>query len=112
MTEIDLAIPEHTTRERAAALVIQAARDLDLNITLTSTLASYPGSSHWHFKMPGQKGVLELTWSPNRQRLWFKIAQNRNAEWIEPAIIEISRTLEATPCKPEPSRDKGPIATP
>ncbi len=92
MTEIDLAIPEHTTGERAAALVIQAARDLDLNIALTSTLASYPGSTHWHFKMPGQKGVLELTWWPAKHRLWFKIAQNRNAEWIEPAIIKLKAT--------------------
>ncbi len=55
-------------------------------ITLTTTLATYPGSTHWHFKNGDLPGVLELTWWPSRRRLWFKVAKNRDAEWITAAI--------------------------
>ena len=59
-----------------------------LEITLKTTLATYPGSTHWHLKKPGQSGVLEFTWSPTDKRTWFKVAKNRSAEWIDGVVAE------------------------
>jgi predicted kinase len=44
--------------------------------------------------MLGQKGVLELTWWPNERRLWFKVAKNRHAPWIDVALPKFAFLLE------------------
>ncbi|MBX7132774.1 MAG: hypothetical protein K1X67_08875 [Fimbriimonadaceae bacterium] len=62
-----------------------------LVVTLRTTLATYPGSVHWHLKKPGQTGVLEFTWSAKDKRTWFKVAKNRSAEWIDAIVAELRR---------------------
>ena len=54
-----------------------------LHLSGPHRLASYPGSSHWHISRPGLSGVLEVTWWPQRERFWLKVASNRDAVWIE-----------------------------
>jgi hypothetical protein len=56
-------------------------------------LKTYPGSLHWHLTKPGQAGTLELTWWPKGQRLWAKVASNREAPWIDQALQELAKTF-------------------
>jgi dihydroxyacetone kinase-like protein len=36
----------------------------NLRVTLKGTLKKYPGCIHWHLKREGERGTLEMTWSP------------------------------------------------
>ena len=56
-------------------------------------LRSYPGATHWHLRLPGANGTLELTYWPNSGQLWFAVHANRRAEWITPAIQGLTARL-------------------
>ena len=56
-------------------------------------LRSYPGATHWHIRRPGAKGTLELTYWPRARRLWFAVHANRRADWIAPAIDDLSARI-------------------
>jgi len=59
-------------------------------------LRGYPGATHWHIRRPGAKGTLELTYWPQAGRLWFAVHANRRAEWIAPAIDELTARMDFT----------------
>ncbi len=65
---------------------------LPLRITLKSTLRSFAGCTHWHFKHAetGRPGTLELTWWPAERRAWLTIAGSRAGAW-QPALIDALR---------------------
>lgn len=71
-----------------ATLLEAIATELGLVVRLRSTLATYPGSIHWHFQRPGERGTLELTWWPSGGRLWLKVHPMRSAPWIEGCVAE------------------------
>lgn len=54
-----------------------------------TTLLTHPGSVHWHLRRPQQKGTLEVTWLPDKSRAWFAVHANRQAPWIEDAIVHL-----------------------
>ncbi len=70
-----------------------------LTTTLKDTLVTYPGSVHWHLKRGRASGVLEITYWPQRQRVWLSVHRNRRAPWIdevEPVLVRsIAKRLEA-----------------
>ena len=74
------------------ALVERAAVEAGLLVS-RSTLRTYPGSTHWHLKQPGAKGMLELTYWPQTGRLWFAVHANRRADWIAPAIEQLTARI-------------------
>ncbi len=46
----------------------------DLNLQhLRGILRTYPGSKHWHFQKPGERGTLEATLWPARNQVWFSV---------------------------------------
>jgi hypothetical protein len=65
-----------------------------LEVGMKSTLASFPGSIHWHFKKPGERGTLEITSYPRTRRLWASIQAGRRADWIEPCLARIKTKVE------------------
>lgn len=89
MTEIEIEAPEGIT----TADIEDAIQKANLTVTLRGTLRQYPGCHHWHLKQGRETGTLELTWWPEKQKLWFKIASNRRGEWMEPAISTIRASL-------------------
>ncbi len=96
MIEIDLPIPsssetfliDHIDRCLAAT---------GLTITSKGDLAKYPGCVHWHLRHGSAKGTLELTYWPAKPRLWFKIAANRGADWMEQSVKELRKAIENFP---------------
>ena len=73
----------------------QAAEAAGLRTTLRGGLTEYPGATHWHFKRGSEPGTLEITWWPREMRLWLSIHDNRDAQWIEPAMRAIQHSLNA-----------------
>ncbi|MBX3097059.1 MAG: hypothetical protein KF812_09370 [Fimbriimonadaceae bacterium] len=65
-------------------LIEHALASQGLEVSLRTTLKAFPGGMHWHLRLPGHKGTLELTL--HEGRLWFKVAQNRRADWMLEAI--------------------------
>jgi hypothetical protein len=89
MTEIEIEAPEGTT----TAEIEDAILKTNLTVTLRGTLRQYPGCHHWHLKQGHEPGTLELTWWPEKNRLWFKIASNRRGDWMESAISAFQSSL-------------------
>jgi hypothetical protein len=73
-----------------------AIAKLGLLTTLRATLASFPGSIHWHLKRDRQRGTLELTLWPAEHRLWLSVQGARNASWIGPGMRQLKAALEQT----------------
>ena len=79
----------------AIELIDDAIARHGLITTMKGTLKSYPGSTHWHCKLGREKGTLEITLWPAKQRAWFKIQAGRRAPWIDEIVPKIKQTLEA-----------------
>ena len=75
-----------------------------LKVSMKGTLASFPGSIHWHFKKPGERGTLEITSCPRTRRLWASIQAGRRADWIEPCLTKIRTEIENRLMKDEDSQ--------
>jgi hypothetical protein len=94
MKEIELFLPESVDLTEITQAVESATAAEQLFISMTGTLRSHPGSVHWHIKRRGSAGTLELTFDPNKRRLWFKIQSRRDASWIEPSMQKLRAHLE------------------
>jgi hypothetical protein len=72
----------------------EVAVELGLAATMVTTLAGYPGCTHWHFKRGKQRGVLEATYWPGENRAWLSYRSGRDADWIPAAIREFQRLVK------------------
>ena len=80
-------IPANVDWASVPEIIEAACVELGLIQSLRGSLAKYPGAIHWHYKMPGQTGTLEVTASENRKEIWISVQSGRKAEWI-PAIAK------------------------
>ncbi len=66
-----------------------------LDITQKTTLSTKKGSIHYHLKQGLNPGVLEVTYWPQKNRLWLEIHDNRRSPWNEEIILAFSEKLAA-----------------
>jgi hypothetical protein len=87
-------IPLRAGRDPATlpALIERALAEAGL-LSSRLELRGYPGATHWHIRRLGASGTLELTYWPSLDRLWFAIHANRRAEWIAPAVDELTARM-------------------
>jgi hypothetical protein len=90
-TEILIHVPAKLTSNKIIRVVDKAIIDLDLIVTIRAGLKSFPGSIHWHLKRDLQRGTLEITWWPDRRRLWLKIQAGRMALWIDKTAKQLKK---------------------
>ena len=88
MTEVELPVPHGDV----VALFEAAALGFGLAVE-RGTLRKYPGCTHWHLTTPGQKGTLEVTWWPARNRLWLGTHANRRAAWQDAALSALTANM-------------------
>lgn len=83
MLELDLGIPvdDALAECRRRGLVVSTEREL----------AGHPGSGHWHLRLPGRPGTLEL--STLEDRVWVKVHPRRAGDWAP----DLARELAALP---------------
>lgn len=82
---IDLAGVERTIDTTLAAA--------GLEIALRGGLKKFPGCTHWHARLPGHSGTLEITLWPQERRAWFTVQNGRRAAWIEAKRVELEERL-------------------
>lgn len=94
MEEIEVAGNPAGREEQFAALIEEAAAHYSLQIRMRGTLRTYPGSQHWHFQKPGERGTLEVTLWPAGKRVWFSVQAGRRAAWITEIIPHMKAWIE------------------
>ncbi len=94
MTEIEITIPLQANLSGAEQIIEQCCKVEGLPASLKVSLAKYPGCVHWHFKLDGQRGTLEITLWASRRRIWFSIHTGRTGDWIEEAVTRLKQDLE------------------
>jgi hypothetical protein len=94
MIEREVSVPKGLDPARVEHTVAACCAADDLRNTLKGTLARYPGSVHWHYSQPRERGTLEITWWPRGERLWFKVSAGRSARWITARLPALQQALE------------------
>jgi hypothetical protein len=95
MREVEFKIPNSAQLSEVDSAIEAICAAEGLQTSMKGTLVSFPGSTHWHFKRPGERGTLELTVFPARRRIWASIQDGRRASWIEPCLASIQQSVEA-----------------
>ncbi|MDN4593723.1 hypothetical protein [Polycladomyces subterraneus] len=95
MQNTELEVPANCNFDHAKKVIEQCCREEGLQITLTGSLSSYPGSTHWHFKKGRERGTLEVTIWPIKNRIWFSVQKGRTSEWIEEVIQRLKHSIES-----------------
>jgi hypothetical protein len=80
MLELELPVPADQVLDecRRRGLVVRSEREL----------AGRTGSRHWHLRMPGRPGTLEL--SEWQNRVWVKVHPLRDGGWATDLARELS----------------------
>jgi hypothetical protein len=94
MREVEFRIPPSTQLTHADSIVESACAAEGLQIGMKSTLAKFPGSTHWHFKRASERGTLEITVFPRDRRIWASIQDGRRAAWIDSCLANIRHVVE------------------
>jgi len=94
MQEFEFHVPTSAQLKNADGLIESLCIKEGLHVGLKGSLARFPGSIHWHFKKPGERGTLEITSSPHDRRIWAQVQSGRRADWIEPCLKTIKAKLE------------------
>jgi hypothetical protein len=101
MEEIELSVFPTGMEEQLVALIEGAAEQYGLQIRMRGTLRTYPGSQHWHFQKPGERGTLEITLWPAGKRVWFSVQARRRAAWITEILPLMKAWIEGQLSQPQ-----------
>jgi hypothetical protein len=92
--EVDVSRIEPARFTQMVRHIDQLCLDSGLSITMKDTLSKYPGCVHWHTKKGRERGTLEITWWPARERLWFSMQEGRKADWVMKSARQFKRQME------------------
>src|SRR5712692_10649713 len=86
MLELDLNLTSRQVLDqcRRRGLVVRSEREL----------AGQTGSHHWHLRMPGRAGTLEV--SELRDRVWVKVHPLRDGGWASDFAGELSEAASSS----------------
>lgn len=81
MLELDL--------NRTARQVLEECGRRGIVVRSERELSGRAGSHHWHLRMPGRRGTLELNeW---QDRVWVKVHPLRGGGWANAVAYELSQ---------------------
>ena len=69
------------------------SREVGIVAREAGPLKAYSGSMHWHCKMQGVSGTLEVTFWPRQGSLWLSVHSRREAPWVASAGRKIKAGL-------------------
>lgn len=93
MREVEVPVSGDVSANDVKLGVERACDELGLQVGLRDTLASYPGSVHWHMKREGERGTLEITFAPVAARLWLSVHAGRDADWIDDVLMTLPKRI-------------------
>jgi hypothetical protein len=94
MKEVEFSVPSGCDLGSAERLIEAVCLRRGLQVTMKGSLATFPGSIHWHYKNQSQKGTLELTLHVPSGRIWAQVQNGRRAEWIDLELPGLQRAIE------------------
>jgi hypothetical protein len=94
MQEFEFKVPATFDFTGAEALIESIGAAHGLGVAMKTSLASFPGSIHWHYKNKKDKGTLELTVFPRDRRIWAQVQSRRKAPWIEIILPRVQKDIE------------------
>lgn len=80
-------------RETSIAHIEEVCLQAGLTLRMKGRLKQLPHNMHWHFKLGKEKGVLELTFLPEKHELIFSVHDNRKGHWQEAMIARLCKAL-------------------
>lgn len=95
MTRHDITLPPDGDPAAIAAFVERLCLADCLTLTLRSTLAAYPGGTHWHWKRGRERETLEVMLWP-QGRPWVSVHANRAGHWAGEAAVRRVQSLAVT----------------
>jgi len=95
MREVEFAVPKNCDVRKSPRLIEEVCARRGLQLAMKGSLATYPGSVHWHYKKQNQKGTLELTLHAPGHRIWAKVQAGRKAPWIDAELPRLKRAIES-----------------
>lgn len=93
MRQIVIPVRPSATDDAVQRAVVAVCNELGLTVASRTTLATYPGSVHWHVRQPPQPGTMEITWWVSEHRLWLSVHANRGGEWVEEAMARVKERV-------------------
>jgi hypothetical protein len=94
MQIVEFTVPAGSDLRNAECCIESVCAGHGLHAAMKTSLASYPGSIHWHFKNGGEKGTLELTLLASDRRIWAQVHTGRAAPWIAELLPKVRRAIE------------------
>jgi hypothetical protein len=94
MIKTEVKLPASIDLKPVEGLVQETCRARGLNITVKTSLVSYPGSVHWHFRKGAARGTLEVTFWESGRRLWISVHSNRAGSWTTGELRDLKSDLE------------------
>jgi hypothetical protein len=94
VTEVDFQVPEGYDLAGAERMIERVCAQRGLHVAMKGDLKAFPGCVHWHYKIQGQKGTLEITLYPQARRIWAKVQDGRRAPWIDAELPQLRREVE------------------
>ncbi len=94
MITVEVKIPPSADLARVESLVKKTCKARGLEMTVKTSLVSYPGSTHRHFKKGTERGTIELTFWKGGRRLWISVHSNRASSWTTVEMRELKSDLE------------------
>ncbi len=100
MRTIEIGLAETVSAVDVERALAVTCAEMGLRIGLKSTLASYPGSLHWHLTREDQRGTLEVTFVPQPTRMWIAVHANRQSSWTDEAVARFPVLLQRSLAQP------------
>jgi hypothetical protein len=101
MQNVEIDLPPAVSLDAVERTIDSALTSVGLLVSLRGTLAKFPGCTHWHAKVAGQAGTLEVTLWPRERRAWLTFQSGRTAGWMAAKLPEFQRALSQSLTMPE-----------
>jgi hypothetical protein len=96
----NIQIDEDADLLKAEDNIDKCCRNFGLVETMKTTLRSYPGSIHWHYKKREKesmlKGSLEITFWKPEGKIWLSVHSGREDAWIDEIIYPLKEAIESS----------------
>jgi hypothetical protein len=97
MTHVEISVTAAAWDDAAVVAAIEGVMHAQgLLQSLKSSLRSYDGCVHWHYKRRAAAGTIEVTAWPAERRVWLSVQSGRAAGWIDGMLPQIRAALESS----------------
>jgi hypothetical protein len=93
MRNLEVNFPQNCDLEQIDQIIESLCTQQGLTRKIKSTLRSYPGSTHWHYKKGYERGTLEITLWPKESRIWLSIHDNRRGSWTDGSARRLATAI-------------------